>query len=206
MRTGRERAPVSEAFNSVAMRLEALNEDLPAAHFSLDWMLTKLGAQSTSLIILVLALLAAAPGVSMLAGLLLLVPAAQMIAGQSRPHFPKWILTRPLPSKRLSAILRSAIPALKFIERIVRRRGPAPTRGREIVVGLAVVFLTIRLLTNPLPFSNVVPALVIAVIALAYAEEDGLLLSIALVIGMFTLWADLAVLWKVAKQLAVGPI
>jgi hypothetical protein len=197
---------VSEAFNTVAMRLEALNEDLPAAHFSLDWMLTKLGAQSTGLIILVLALLAAAPGVSMLAGLLLLVPAAQMIAGQSRPHFPKWILTRPLPSKRLSAILRPAIPALKFIERIVRRRGPAPTRGREIVVGLAVVFLTIRLLTNPLPFSNVVPALVIAVIALAYAEEDGLLLSIALVIGMFTLWADLAVLWKVAKQLAVGPI
>lgn len=206
MRTGREQAPVSEAFNTVAMRLEALNEDLPAAHFSLDWMLTKLGAQSTGLIILVLALLAAAPGVSMLAGLLLLVPAAQMIAGQSRPHFPKWILTRPLPSKRLSAILRPAIPALKFIERIVRRRGPAPTRGREIVVGLAVVFLTIRLLTNPLPFSNVVPALVIAVIALAYAEEDGLLLSIALVIGMFTLWADLAVLWKVAKQLAVGPI
>ena len=205
MRTGPERAQMSEAFNTVAMRLEALNEDLPAAHFSLDWMLTKLGVQSTSLIILVLALLAAAPGVSVVAGLLLLVPAAQMIAGRSRPHFPKWIVARPLPSKSLSAILRRAIPALKFIERIVRRRGPAPTRAREIFVGLIVAFLTIRLLTNPLPFSNVVPALVIAVIALAYVEEDGLLLSLALVIGLLTLWADLAVLWKVASQLAIGP-
>jgi hypothetical protein len=46
---------------------------------------------------------------------------------------------------------------------------------------------------------------VIAVIALAYVEEDGLLLSIALVIGLLTLWADLAVLWKVAKHLVIGP-
>jgi hypothetical protein len=94
---------------------------------------------------------------------------------------------------------------LKFIERIIRRRVPIPTRAEEIVVGIAVAFLAIRLLTNPLPFSNVVPALVIALIALAHVEEDGLLLSLALVIALLTLSADIAVLWKLAHQFVGAP-
>src|SRR4051794_34558194 len=157
-----------ETLSTAAMRLEDLNEKLPAEHFTLDWLLTTLGSQSSGLIILVFALLAAAPGVSVPAGLLVLLTAAQMLAGRPRPHFPGWIVERPLPSRSLSAILRRAIPVLKFIERIVRRRGPAATRARERVVGGMVLILTIRLLTNPLPFSNVVPALVIALIALAH--------------------------------------
>jgi hypothetical protein len=67
-----------------------------------------------------------------------------------------------------------------------------------------IVALTIRLLTNPLPFSSVVPALVIALIALALIEEDGLLLSAALAIALLTLWADIAVLWKVVHQFVGG--
>ena len=205
MASGPERAPMSQPVGTAAMRLEALNQDLPTGHFTLDWMLTTLGSQSSGLLILVLALLAAAPGVSVPAGLLLLILASQVVAGWSRPQFPQWIVTRPLPSGVLSAILRRAIPALKCIERIVRRRGPTPTRVGEIVVGLAVAFLAIRLLTNPLPFSNVVPALIIALIALAHLEEDGLLLSVALAIALLTLTADIAVLWKLAHQVASTP-
>jgi hypothetical protein len=43
-----------------------------------------------------------------------------------------------------------------------------------------VVLLTARLLLNPIPLSNVVPAVLIALIALAYLEEDGLLLTVGL--------------------------
>jgi len=52
------------------------------------------------------------------------------------------------------------------------------------------------LLFTPLPLSNVVPALVIALISLAYLEEDGLLLSIALVAAVIVLAAELAVVWQ----------
>jgi len=93
---------------------------------------------------------------------------------------------------------------LTFIERIVWPRGPVVTRAAERVVGTVIVALTIRLLTNPLPFSSVVPALVIALIALALIEEDGLLLSVALAIALLTLWADIAVLWKVVHQFVGG--
>jgi len=51
------------------------------------------------------------------------------------------------------------------------------------------------LLFTPLPLSNVVPALVIALISLAYLEEDGLLLSIALLAAVIVLIVELVVVW-----------
>lgn len=195
--------PQESAFGGVAMRLEALQRALPAGHFTLDWTMSNLGRQSSGLIILVLALLAATPGVSIPAGVLLLVVATQMVAGHPCPKLPSWIAARPLPSRSLSAILQRAIPVLKLVERIVRRRRPVLARaGEERVVGLTIVLLTIRLLTNPLPFSNVLPALLIALISLAHIEEDGLLLSIAFVISLLTLSADIVLLWKMAHQFA----
>src|SRR5438034_202420 len=43
-----------------------------------------------------------------------------------------------------------------------------------------ILLLTAVLLLTPVPLSNVAPAMVISLISLAYVEEDGLLLSVAL--------------------------
>ncbi len=48
---------------------------------------------------------------------------------------------------------------------------------------------------TPIPLSNVVPALVIALISLAYLEEDGLLLSIALLAAVIVLTVALVAVW-----------
>ncbi len=50
-----------------------------------------LGKHSFGAIILLLSVVAIAPGVSIAAGLLLLIPAVQMIAGQPSPVFPRRI-------------------------------------------------------------------------------------------------------------------
>ena len=42
-----------------------------------------------------------------------------------------------------------------------------------------VLLLTLVLLLTPVPLSNVAPAKVVSLISLAYIEEDGLLLSVA---------------------------
>ena len=49
---------------------------------------------------------------------------------------------------------------------------------------------------TPIPLSNVVPALVIALISLAYLEEDGLLLSIALLAAIIVLGIELVAVWE----------
>ena len=56
--------------------------------------------------------------------------------------------------------------------------------------------LNATLLFIPLPLSNIVPALMIALISLAYLEEDGLLLSIALLAAVIVLGVELAVVWQ----------
>jgi hypothetical protein len=63
----------------------------------------RLQKQSFGLIMLLLAIVAVAPGISVLGGLLLLVPAFQMIARSSASVFARWIADRSLPTKHLGA-------------------------------------------------------------------------------------------------------
>ena len=129
---------------------------------------------------LLLAVVAIAPGVSIVAGLLLMIPAVQMIAGKPAPVFPRRIADRPFPTQQLAAVVRRAVPVLRRLETMVHPRWPIPSGATKRLVGAVVLVLDLALLLTPLPFSNIVPALVIALIALAYLEEDGLLLLIAL--------------------------
>jgi hypothetical protein len=189
-----------QAFTPTAGLLRKLQDDLPAPHFTLNWLLSKLGEQSFGLIILILAILAIAPPVAIPGGLLLLVPAAQMIAGRSAVKFPRWMEVRPLPSRPLRAVLKGAIPCLKLAERLIHRRTPTLGMTAKRLLGLVVLLLAVRLVTHPLPLSNILPAILLALIALAYLEEDGLLLSIGLVAALILLAADTAILWKLVQQ------
>jgi hypothetical protein len=56
------------------------------------WLMHSLRKRSFGIIMLLLALVAIAPGLSIVAGLLLMIPAFQMIAGKPAPVFPRRIL------------------------------------------------------------------------------------------------------------------
>ena len=56
---------------------------------------------------------------------------------------------------------------------MIHPRWSTPLDVTKRLVGAVVVMLNTILLLTPLPLSNVVPALVIALISLAYLEEDG---------------------------------
>ena len=62
-------------------------------------------------------------------------------------------------------------------------------------VGVMVLLLTVVLLLTPVPLSNVVPAMVISVIALAYIEEDGLLLSVGFLAAIILIGLGSAAVW-----------
>ena len=70
-----------------------------------------------------------------------------------------------------------------------------PVGATKRLVGLAVVLLTLLLLLTPLPFIQVVPALVIAVLSVAYLEDDGLLLSLGLLAALVLVGASAAAVW-----------
>jgi hypothetical protein len=157
----------------------------------------RLQKQSFGLIMLLLAIVAIAPGISIVGGLLLLIPAFQMIVGRAAPVFPRWIADRPLPTKRLGAVVQRAISVLKYLEKAVRPRCPTPPDLTKRVVGIFVVLLSARLLLMPIPFSNILPAILIALISLGYLEEDGVLLWISLLAALVVLAVDLRLVWDI---------
>jgi hypothetical protein len=173
-----------------------LHDEAPKGHFTLGWLMGSLQKRSFGIIMLLLAVVAIAPGVSVVAGLLLMVPAIQMIAGQPAPVFPRRIAARPLPTRYLGAMVQRAVPVLKFLEKMIRPRWPTPLGATKRLVGTVIVLLNVIVVFTPIPLSNVAPALVIALISLAYLEEDGLLLSIALLTAIIVMAVAGTAIWQ----------
>jgi hypothetical protein len=176
--------------------LQRLHDEVPTEHFTLGLLMHSLHKRSFGIIMLLIALVAIAPGLSIVAGLLLMIPAFQMIAGKPAPVFPRRIATRSLPSKRLAAVVQQSVPVLKYLEKVIHPRWRTPLEATKRLVGAVVVVLSATLVFIPIPLSNVVPALVIALISLAYLEEDGVLLSIALLAAVIVLTVATAAVWE----------
>ena len=176
--------------------LQRLHDEAPADHFTLGWLMGKLSKRSFGIIMLLLALVATVPGISYIAGLLLMISAFEMIAGREAPSFPRGIAARPFPTRHLAALMQRAVPVLRFIERMIYPRWHTPPEATKRLVGIVVVLLTVTVVFSPIPLSSVVPALMIALISLAYLEEDGLLLLISLSTAVVVLAIALVAVWE----------
>jgi hypothetical protein len=175
--------------------LQRLHDEVPADHFTLGWLMRSLHTRSFGIVMLLIALAAIVPGLSIVAGLLIMIPALQMIAGKSVPAFPSFIATRSLPTRHLAAVVQRSIPLLRYLERVIHPRWHTPLEATKHLIGAIVVMLGATLVFIPIPLSNVVPALVIALISLAYIEEDGVLLSIALLAAVIVLTTATVAVW-----------
>jgi hypothetical protein len=190
------RRPDARAYIPTSVVLQQLHDEAPTDHFTLGWLMGSLRKRSFGIIMLLLALVAMAPGVSILAGVLLMIPAFQMIAGQPAPVFPRRIAARPLPTRHLALLVQRAVPVLRYLETMIHPRWPTPLEATKRLVGTVVVILNTAVVFIPIPLGSVVPALVIALISLAYLEEDGLLLSIALLVAAIVLTVTFVAVWE----------
>jgi len=177
--------------------LERLMHEAPPGTVSLGWLIDRLGPRSFGLVLLLLGLLALLPGVAIAAGLLLALPASQMLRGHAAPVFPQRWTRRGLPSQRLAALIRRALPVLRRMERVMRPRFATPFQTTKRLVGALMLLLGALLLATPLPLSNVPYAFAIILLALAYLEEDGIALCIALGLAVLAFAAGAAALWLV---------
>ena len=182
--------------------LQELYDGAPAGHFTLQWLMLSLRKLSYPGLIFFTAVVAVVPGISVPAGLLLLALAIQMLARRPTPTFPRWIASRPLPTDKLSVSLKHAIPVLRGVEKAVHPRWPTALAASRRIVALVILLLTVRLLVWPLPLSNVLPAATISFIALSDLEEDGLMLTLALLAAMIGLGLDAKVLYDAVHGLA----
>jgi len=162
-----------------SVALMRLLDDAPADRVSLAWLIGRLGKRSFGLLVLIVAFLGLAPAVAMLAMLLLPFPAIQMVLGHERPNLPHFLARQSIPTRRLSRLAAWSIPSLRRMEVFIHPRWPTPLEATKRLVGLTILLLAVTLIA-PFPF-NIIPTLVIILIAFAYLEEDGMLLCISMV-------------------------
>jgi hypothetical protein len=167
--------------------LGAIIDEAPLKGFTLEWLINNLPHRSFGAIMLLLAIVAMVPVVSIAAGLLIAILAVQIVMGYKTPVFPQRLMKRPLPTHYLLPLEHYAIPLLTRLETAVRPRWPALVSASSRLTGVVILLLTFVLLTFPFPLSNIPPAAIIALIALAESERDGLLLSAALTLGVVLL-------------------
>jgi hypothetical protein len=120
-----------------------------------------------------------------------------MIMARQAPSLPRFIAGRRISTVRLAAVMLRAASALQRVEHFIRPRWRTPFETTKRVVGVVVLALAPTLVW-PFPFSHIIPALVVMLISLAYLEEDGVLLCIALgaaivslAITGLTVWAGI---------------
>ncbi|HMG50269.1 MAG TPA: exopolysaccharide biosynthesis protein [Inquilinus sp.] len=180
--------------------LDDLLRDARTDRVTLGWLVHALGDRSFGLVMLLLALLGVMPGASGVVGPLLGILAVQMLLGRAGPVFPAAVARRSFPTQGLARTLGRAVPVLRRIEGFIHPRWPVPFAALKRGVGVLVLLLG-ALLLAPIPLSNIPPALAVVLIAIAYLEEDGLLLCVALAVAVLMLAVAAGAVWQAMGEL-----
>ena len=141
------RIPASEVLRDLLL-------DAPAETVSVGWLMDSLEERSFGIVILLFSLLALVPGVSGIIGVLIAIPAVQMILARTAPVFPRFISRRHVSRQRLARLIGRVEPVLLRLERVIRPRWITPIQATKRAVG-AILLLPGGLLLVPIPFSNV---------------------------------------------------
>lgn len=183
-----------------SVRLAQLLDRVQGARAPIGWLIRQLGERSFGLILFAMALLALLPGASTLMGMLIAWPAVQMLLGHDVASLPRAIERRQVRVERLSRAVRVVTPYLQRVEHLVRPRWPTPFHIAKRLTGLVMLLLGLSLV-SPVPFGHVLPALVIMLLALAYLEEDGVALLVALLAAALSLAVTGATVWGVVEAI-----
>jgi hypothetical protein len=188
------RGGVPPAYVPTSAHLATVLDAADAEQVSVRWLIERLGERSFGLVLLMMALIALVPGASTVIGVLIAWPAIQMILGHHAPVLPGALARRRIAVDRLARAIAIVAPRLRWVERLVRPRWHLGFLATRRATGIVMLLLGLTMV-SPFPFSHVIPALVIMLLALAYLEEDGIALAVALLAGLTSLAITVAALW-----------
>ncbi len=126
------------------------------------------------------------PGINILLASPLILLTAQQAIGRHTIWLPNWMLHKTIKRSKMSAIIKGLLPWSDKIEKLIKPRLEFITLG--VFSNLIGVFGLIMALTVcvPLPLTNTVPSLGIALMAIGVIMRDGFAVISGAIIGI--LW------------------
>ncbi len=181
-----------------------LAEELAAAPLTLNGLMERTEGRGAYLVIIVLCIPfiqpVPLPGISTVLGLAIILMAVALTRGRA-PRLPKFIGDRAFPPGFSTRLLGGGVRFLVLLERWVKPRGDRWVSWpgfRVFNCGLIVFLSCLLALPLPIPFTNQVPAICIALIALSMMEEDGVLVFYAYGASLLTTTAFAVLLTLIA--------
>ncbi len=163
--------------------LDGLVEAFPQEKTSVGALIDQLDSRAYGVLLLVLALpmcIPNVPGISTIFGILMMLPALQMVLGSRRLWVPQRVRRWEIESSQLRGTLRAAIPTLRRVEYLIKPRWSRLTRFPvTILVGLQTLLMAFILIL-PIPFANWPPGMTVAMTALALLQRDGVLMLLTI--------------------------
>lgn len=197
MSTERSASPLSLP---TSVQLSRMLDRVSGARVSIKWLLGELGERSFGFTLLILAVIALLPGASTPAGVLIAWPAVQLVLGHETVVLPRLMARREVDVARLARAIAALVPRLTWAERLIRPRWPGLFQSLRQATGAAMLLLGLTL-TLPMPLTQVMPALVIMLLAVAYLEEDGCVLLLALLAALCSLTVSGMAVWGAVETI-----
>lgn len=155
---------------------ESFHEDEP---IMLDNVIARLHGRGFGILLFALAAPIAIPnipGISTIFGVLLLIPAFQLIFGLNNVWLPKKLREIKISPSAFRHSIDGALPYILKLEKFVKPRFETITqKPYTIMIGIQVAILAIIMML-PIPFANMVPAIGVVLYAIGIANRDGALI------------------------------
>ena len=124
----------------------------------------------------------------------LFVFALQMAAGYKAPKLPEKFSKLTVKRSVLAALVNKSSPYIRKVERILKPRLLFMTSSvAERIIGVFVLLFSSFVLL-PIPLSNFIPGLGVLIISFGLLGEDGLIIILGIVVGLFGMALSLAIL------------
>lgn len=157
------------------------------ATISLGALSDRMEERAFGLLLLVLALPCCLPFVYLLPQLVslpMVVLAAQMATGRRAPWLPETLRKRQLPVAGLMDVVTRAKRYGGWLERLAHPRLTAFTGDRGVRVVGALLIVPCLSILMPLPLTNTMPGIGVALVAIGLIERDGLFAILGLIVGL----------------------
>lgn len=163
---------------------------------TLGAMIDRLGDRAHGLALFILALPCCIPllyGVPQLVSIPMVLVAGQLTWNPKRLWLPERLRARPIGADSLQQITRRTAKPLSWLEKVARPRLSFLVRGpAERLMGVLMLVFSLSI-SLPLPSTNTVPGIGVALMSLGLIERDGLLVLAGAIIG--TLWIAVLILF-----------
>jgi hypothetical protein len=183
---------------STSALLISLTAEAPPGRTGIGWFVSKLENRSFGLLVMVMAIIGLTPGIASLSGFLLAIPSIEMILGRESPTLPAFLAKRSISTPHFARWVARIIPPLRYAEALAHPRWQMPPGATKRVVGIVILIMAATI-TLPFPFAYIIPTLAIILIAFAYLEEDGLLLSVGFSAALLSFMFSAAQVWAALK-------